>query len=46
MSKGAVSFHQHFMNLRDPRPHPSRHTYRFLDLLFMAFCASSRSRET
>jgi predicted transposase YbfD/YdcC len=40
MSKGAVSFHQHFMNLRDPRPHPSRHTYRFLDLLFMAFCAT------
>jgi predicted transposase YbfD/YdcC len=40
MSKPTVSFLQHFRNLRDPRPHPSRHTYRFLDLLFIAFCAT------
>jgi predicted transposase YbfD/YdcC len=40
MSRPTVAFHQHFRNLRDPRPHPSRHTYRFLDLLFMAFCAT------
>jgi predicted transposase YbfD/YdcC len=40
MSKPTVAFHQHFRNLRDPRPHPSRHTYQFLDLLFIAFCAT------